>query len=81
MQELLNNTVNVYVAEHNGHIIVEKIENSTAYIKMTGGCQGCSQSGTTIKEGVASILKSNYPEISHIIDITEHQFGDNPYYS
>jgi len=81
LQKLLDNTINPNVATHGGHIKVEKYETNKVFIILSGGCQGCSQSTVTIRNGIEDIIKRHYPTVTEIIDVTEHQLGDNPYYS
>jgi Fe/S biogenesis protein NfuA len=35
----------------------------------------------TLKEGVSVQLKQQIPEISEVVDATDHAAGDNPYYA
>jgi Fe/S biogenesis protein NfuA len=35
---------------------------------------------TTLKDGVATTLQQAIPEITEVIDITDHEAGENPYY-
>jgi Fe/S biogenesis protein NfuA len=47
---------------------------------MGGGCQGCSMSAATLKQGVETTLRSEIPEITEILDTTDHAAGANPYF-
>ncbi|MGE0306646.1 MAG: NifU family protein, partial [Acidimicrobiia bacterium] len=46
-----------------------------------GGCQGCSMSRMTMVSGVQTQLKEAIPEITKVIDVTDHTAGSNPYYT
>jgi Fe/S biogenesis protein NfuA len=35
----------------------------------------------TMKEGVSAQLKQQIPEITEVVDATDHAAGDNPYYA
>jgi Fe-S cluster biogenesis protein NfuA len=48
---------------------------------MSGGCQGCASSEATLKQGFEVMVKRAAPEITAIIDVTDHQSGQKPYYS
>ena len=48
---------------------------------MGGGCQGCASSKATLKQGIEVAIKQAVPEIVHVIDMTDHTSGANPYYS
>ncbi len=79
--ELLDTQVNPAVAAHGGHIAVERAENGTVYLRMTGGCQGCAASAATLRQGVERMLRAALPEIREIVDVTDHSAGDNPFYA
>jgi len=44
-----------------------------------GGCQGCSSVNMTLKDGVEKQLKDLYPEISAVLDATDHSHKENAY--
>ena len=77
----LDATINTQIAYHGGRIDVIRVDGSILLIEMKGGCQGCSSSGTTLQYGVEQQILSQFPEITRIDDITEHEKGENPYYS
>ena len=79
--EHLDSTINQQIASHGGKIDVVRVDGSVLLIEMKGGCQGCSSSGTTLQYGVEKQILSQFPEITRIDDITEHEEGENPYYT
>ena len=81
LQALLDEKVNPQVASHGGKIDVVDYVNRTAYIRMSGGCQGCSSSKMTLKQGVESAIFETFPRVKNIVDVTDHASGDNPYYA
>jgi Fe-S cluster biogenesis protein NfuA len=80
IQRLLDEHINPQVASHGGHIALVDVLDGTAYIRMGGGCQGCSMANVTLKQGVAKAIQSQLPEITNILDVTDHADGTNPYY-
>ncbi|MBY0384998.1 NifU family protein, partial [bacterium] len=68
------------LAMHGGWIELKSFENSTAYLHMGGGCQGCASSQATMVEGVETALKENFQFVQRVIDVTDHSQGENPYY-
>jgi Fe/S biogenesis protein NfuA len=48
---------------------------------MGGGCQGCGLSALTLRQGIETAILQAVPEIAGVVDITEHEEGENPYYS
>ena len=51
------------------------------FLKMGGGCQGCSMSAATLVEGIQVAIKEALPEVTEIIDATDHAAGENPFYT
>ena len=81
IQKLLDEKVNPMVAQHGGHIDLIDYVNKVAYIRMSGGCQGCSASKATLKQGVEKAIFEAFPRVRQVIDMTDHAAGDNPYYT
>ena len=48
---------------------------------MGGGCQGCGAADVTLKSGIERLIKEEIPEITEVLDATDHSAGTNPYYS
>ena len=57
------------------------MEDTTVYLRMSGGCQGCAASAATLREGVERMLRAALPQIGRIVDVTDHEAGDNPFYA
>ena len=77
----LYSEINPSLASHGGEVsLVEVIESSKAVLRFGGGCQGCGMVDLTLKNSVEKTLKENIPELSEIIDSTDHTFKDNAYY-
>ena len=52
------------------------------FIRMMGGCQGCSASSATLRNGIERILRESFgDDVNEIIDVTDHSSGENPYYN
>jgi Fe/S biogenesis protein NfuA len=81
VRRLLDVQVNPAIAAHGGFASLVKVDGPAAYITMGGGCQGCAMSALTLREGIESAILANVPEITQVIDTTDHAVGDNPYYS
>jgi Fe/S biogenesis protein NfuA len=80
VRQLLDQQVNPAIAAHGGYASVVKVEGSVAYITMGGGCQGCAMSAMTLREGIESAILGSVPEITEVVDTTDHSVGENPYY-
>ncbi len=81
IQSLLDEKINPAVASHGGRIDLVDYVNRRVYIKMSGGCQGCSSSALTLRQGVEKAILEAFPRVHEIIDTTDHESGSNPYYS
>jgi Fe/S biogenesis protein NfuA len=81
VQQILDDEINPSIAAHGGHIELLDIQDARAFVKMSGGCQGCSSASATLKQGVEVRIKELVPEISELVDTTDHAGGTNPYYS
>ncbi|MDE0185760.1 MAG: iron-sulfur cluster assembly accessory protein [Candidatus Poribacteria bacterium] len=80
IQELIDEQINPAVAAHGGHIDLLDVKDDSIYIHMGGGCQGCGMANVTLKHGIESMIKDVFPEITQIVDTTDHAAGTNPYY-
>lgn len=81
IQKVLDDEINTAVSAHGGNIELLDVIENRAYVKMGGGCQGCSSASATLRQGVEAKIKSMFPEITEVIDTTDHASGTNPYYS
>lgn len=81
VQNVLDEKINPAVASHGGHIALIDVQESTAYIRLEGGCQGCGMADVTLKQGVEKEILAAVPEITAVLDSTDHASGSNPYYS
>jgi len=72
--------INPAIASHGGVISLVAVEDGTAYLRFGGGCQGCGMVNVTLKQGVEKILFEDVPEITKVMDVTDHAAGTNPYY-
>ena len=78
--DLLDQQINPAVAAHGGYIALVDVEDDTVYIRLEGGCQGCGMADVTLKQGVEVEIKKAVPSIAHVLDVTDHEGGANPYY-
>ena len=72
--------VNPQLASHGGFVeLVEITGGQEVVLNFGGGCQGCSSVKVTLKNGVEAQLKSLYPEIKAVLDVTDHSQKENAY--
>jgi Fe/S biogenesis protein NfuA len=80
LQELLDQEINPSIAAHGGTVDLIDYQAGKAYLSMGGGCQGCGMANVTLREGIEARVREVIPEISEIIDTTDHSAGVNPYH-
>lgn len=80
VQQVLEQRINPAVAAHGGVVSLVAIEEETAYLRFGGGCQGCGMINVTLKQGVERVLFESVPQITRVMDVTDHAAGENPYY-
>ncbi|AVX06041.1 Fe/S bioproteinis protein NfuA (plasmid) [Maritalea myrionectae] len=80
-QLLMDSQINPSIAKHGGHISVERVVEGSIYLRMSGGCQGCAASELTLRAGVERKLRAGLPDLQNVIDITDHESGDKPFYT
>ena len=79
VRDVLESQVNPAIAAHGGMISLVNVEETDVYVEMSGGCQGCSLSRMTLRQGVERMLREAVPELTAVHDVTDHASGDNPY--
>jgi Fe/S biogenesis protein NfuA len=77
---VLNRDVNPSIASHGGHAELAGIDGATAYLRLGGGCQGCGMATVTLSQGIEVAITQTVPEIDHVVDVTDHASGTNPYF-
>ena len=78
---VLEGEINPGLASHGGMVSLELItpENEVV-LRFGGGCHGCGMVNQTLQGGIEKTLKEYFPEITAVIDATDHASGENPYY-
>lgn len=80
INQLLDQSVNPALASHGGFAKLEGVKDDTAFVTMGGGCQGCAVSALTLREGIEVAILEAIPEITKVVDATDHTAGENPFY-
>jgi len=79
--QVLERHINPSIAMHGGQAELAGVQEGTAYMRLGGGCQGCSMAAVTLRQGIERAIKDMVPEITEVVDITDHASGSNPFYS
>lgn len=77
---VLEEQVNPQIALHGGRADLVAVDEGVAYLRMSGGCQGCGLAAVTLGRGITVAIKQALPEIVDVVDVTSHQDGLNPYF-
>jgi Fe/S biogenesis protein NfuA len=80
VEQVIKEQVNPAIAAHGGGAELVSIDGTIAYLRLFGGCQGCGLAQVTLKQGIEKILLESIPELSSVVDVTDHASGDDPYY-
>ena len=81
IRQLLDEQINPALASHGGYAQLIGVEGEKAIVEMGGGCQGCAVSAMTLRDGIERAIKEHVPEITEVVDATDHTAGENPYYT
>jgi Fe/S biogenesis protein NfuA len=81
VRQLLDGQINPALAMHGGFAALDRVEGDVVYVTMGGGCQGCAVSAMTLREGIARSIREAIPEVTEVVDTTDHELGENPYYT
>ncbi|MDA8081226.1 MAG: NifU family protein [Actinomycetota bacterium] len=77
---VLQEEINPAIASHGGRADLVAVAESTAYLRLSGGCQGCGMASVTLSQGIEVAIKEAVPAITSVQDVTDHMNGSNPYY-
>lgn len=80
VQEILDRQINPSVAAHGGYVELLEVRDGAAYVQLGGGCQGCAQVDVTLRQGIEVAIRNAVPQITRVIDTTDHAAGTNPYF-
>ena len=81
VQELIDSMINPAVAGHGGFFELIDVQDNHVYLQLGGGCQGCGAADITLKSGIERLIKEEIPEVTEVLDTTDHGSGQNPYYT
>lgn len=81
VEHLLETELNPAVAAHGGRITLAGVKDNKVYLTFGGGCHGCGMVDVTLKQGVEARIRELIPEITEVIDTTDHSSGERPFYA
>jgi Fe/S biogenesis protein NfuA len=78
---ILNDEVNPQIASHGGRADLVAVDDAgIAYVRLSGGCQGCGMAQVTLSQGISVAIQEAVPAITEVVDVTAHAEGANPYF-
>lgn len=80
VQAVIDQQINPGVGSHGGQVTLVDVRDGTAYMRFGGGCQGCAAVNVTLKQGVETAVRAAVPSVTAIVDVTDHEAGESPYY-
>ncbi|RMH74678.1 MAG: hypothetical protein D6683_12450 [Actinomyces sp.] len=81
VRQLLEQRINPALASHGGYAELVGVDGDVVHITMGGGCQGCAMSQATLTAGIRAAILEAIPEVSEVVDATDHAAGASPYYT
>ena len=77
IQSFVDEDINPGLESHGGYLSIEKFDaaSKSLYVQMGGGCQGCASAAATLK------MREQFPDLGEIVDATNHEAGEDPYYA
>ena len=82
VQQLLEQSVNPSLASHGGFAsLVGVDDDNRVFLTLGGGCQGCAMSRMTLTEGIDRAIRDAIPDVTEVVDATDHSAGENPFYT
>lgn len=80
VRQVVSDVINPAIAAHGGMVEVVEVAEETVYVRLSGGCQGCGMATVTLSQGIESTITELIPEVTKIVDVTDHAAGANPFY-
>jgi len=80
VQRLIDEEINPALASHGGFVHLLDLQGGVAYVELGGGCQGCGMAHVTLKRGIEARIREAVPEVTGVVDSTDHAGGANPYF-
>ena len=77
---VLDEQINPSIASHGGRADLVAVAENAAYLRLSGGCQGCGLASVTLSQGIEVAILEAVPEIERVVDVTDHASGSNPFY-
>lgn len=71
IEAILDTKVRPALAEHNGDVLIQSLEDHVLKVKLTGKCSGCPAAHSTNEELITAEVRSAFPSIQDVILVEE----------
>src|SRR6266849_10046829 len=78
--QVLDDQINPAIAAHGGRAELVAVADGIAYLRLGGGCQGCGMATVTLSQGIEVAILDAVPELTGVVDVTDHASGTNPFF-
>jgi Fe-S cluster biogenesis protein NfuA len=79
---VLDTEINPAIAAHRGRVTVAGVVGGWIRVRLEGGCQGRSLAEVTLsRQGIEPVLRARLPQMTGLVDVTEHEAGTEPFFS
>lgn len=78
---VIEKIVNPMLDQHGGFAQLAGVQGTKVFVLMGGGCHGCSISWLTLKSGITKTIIEAVPEVTEVVDVTDHDTGEHPYFT
>jgi NFU1 iron-sulfur cluster scaffold homolog, mitochondrial len=80
VQKIFDEEINPGISGHGGSVELKDIQGSVVFVTLAGGCQGCASASFTLRYGIEQLLRERVPEVTDVVDVTDHGAGEHPYF-
>lgn len=80
VEDLFARQINPAIASHGGRVELVDVEGTRVFVRLGGGCQGCTSANATLKLGIERSIREVLPEVTEVVDATDHTAGTDPFY-
>ena len=80
-RSILDAEINPSIAAHRGWAAVDGVTGGWIWVRLEGGCQGCSLAEVTLRQGIEPLLRARLPQMAGLVDVTDHEAGTEPFFS
>lgn len=73
VEAILDDMIRPALQSDGGDCVLLKVEDDNVYLKLIGACVGCPSSTITLRMGIETVLKEEFPQMKELIPV-EHGF-------